>query len=99
MAISYEHRGITKRFMTPNTTGTPNGPVGWWSWIAQAMPHDAEAGGGLMVAVIQFAIALGSTVGGVLFDASGYRSAFVASAIVLLIGAFLTFQTSRAQAR
>lgn len=47
-------------------------PVGWWNWIAQAMPHDAEAGGGLMVAVIQFAIALGSTIGGVLFmKASG----------------------------
>lgn len=74
-------------------------PVGWWSWIAQAMPHDAEAGGGLMVAVIQFAIALGSTVGGLLFDASGYQSTFVASAVVLLIGAFLSFQTSRAQAR
>ena len=74
-------------------------PVGWWNWIAQAMPHDAEAGGGLMVAVIQFAIALGSTVGGVLFDASGYQSTFIASALLLLIGAFLTFQTSRAQAR
>lgn len=74
-------------------------PVGWWSWIAQAMPHDAEAGGGLMVAVIQFAIALGSTVGGLLFDASGYRSTFIASAAVLLAAAFLTFQTSRAQAR
>ena len=74
-------------------------PVGWWNWIAQAMPHDAEAGGGLMVAVIQFAIALGSTVGGILFDASGYQSTFIASAMVLLIGAFLTLQTSRAQAR
>lgn len=28
-------------------------PVGWWSWVAQAMPDKAEAGGGLMVAVIQ----------------------------------------------
>lgn len=74
-------------------------PVGWWSWIAQAMPRDAEAGGGLMVAVIQFSIALGSTVGGVLFDSSGYQSTFIASAMVLLLGAFLTFQTSRAQAR
>jgi predicted MFS family arabinose efflux permease len=72
-------------------------PVGWWSWVAQALPNDAEAGGGLMVAVIQFAIALGSTVGGVLFDASGYQSTFVASAAVLLVGAFLTFQTSRVQ--
>ncbi|MGY4827602.1 MFS transporter [Sphaerotilaceae bacterium SBD11-9] len=72
-------------------------PVGWWSWVAQAMPHDAEAGGGLMVAVIQFAIAVGSTVGGVLFDASGYQSTFVASPVVLSIGAFLTYQTSRTQ--
>lgn len=74
-------------------------PVGWWSWIAQAMPHDAEAGGGLMVAVIQFSIALGSTVGGVLFDASGYQSTFISSAVLLLFAAFLALQTSRAQAR
>lgn len=74
-------------------------PVGWWSWIADAMPEeDAEAGGGLMVAVIQLAIALGSTVGGMLFDGSGYRSTFVASAVVLLLGAFLTLLTSRASA-
>nr|WP_295374719.1 MFS transporter [Pseudoxanthomonas sp.] len=72
-------------------------PVGWWSWIAQALPADAEAGGGLLVAVIQLAIALGSTVGGVLFDHSGYRSTFVASAMVLLLGAFVTLLTSRAQ--
>ena len=63
-------------------------PVGWWSWVAQAMPHDAEAGGGLMVAVIQLAIALGSTMGGLLFDSAGYRSTFVASAAVLLLGLF-----------
>jgi predicted MFS family arabinose efflux permease len=72
-------------------------PVGWWSWIAQAMPKDAEAGGGLMVAVIQLSIALGSTMGGALFDSSGYQSTFVASAAVLLFGAFLTLRTSRSQ--
>ena len=70
-------------------------PVGWWSWIADAMPTDAEAGGGLMVAVIQLAIALGSTMGGVLFDSSGYQSTFVASAAVLLLAAFLSVMTSR----
>ncbi|HDS0927453.1 TPA: MFS transporter [Pseudomonas putida] len=74
-------------------------PVGWWSWIAQAMPNDAEAGGGLMVAVIQFSIAIGSTIGGLLFDSSGYQSTFIASALVLLFGSFLTFQTSRVQAQ
>ncbi|MGT2455312.1 MFS transporter [Cupriavidus basilensis] len=73
-------------------------PVGWWSWIAKAMPTNAEAGGGLMVAVIQLAIALGSTVGGWLFDSSGYQSTFVASAAVLLFAAFLTYLTSRSQA-
>jgi predicted MFS family arabinose efflux permease len=73
-------------------------PVGWWSWIAETMPNDAEAGGGLMVAVVQLAIALGSTAGGMLFDSSGYRSTFVASAAVLLAGAFLTLLTSRSQA-
>ena len=70
-------------------------PVGWWSWLAKTLPGDAEAGGGLMVAVVQLAIALGSTLGGLLFDTSGYQSTFVASAVVLLIAAFLTFLASR----
>jgi hypothetical protein len=49
-------------------------PVGWWSWFAEVMPHNAEAGGGLMVAVIQLAIALGSAMGGLLFDSTGYKA-------------------------
>lgn len=72
-------------------------PVGWWSWIAQAMPNDAEAGGGLMVAVVQFAIASGSTLGGWLFDHSGYQSTFTASAAILLLGAALTVLAMHAQ--
>ncbi|PZP91120.1 MAG: MFS transporter [Variovorax paradoxus] len=71
-------------------------PVGWWLWVARTLPHDAEAGGGLMVAVVQLAIALGSTVGGVLFDSSGYRGTFVFSAGLLLVGAFLVVLTARA---
>lgn len=70
-------------------------PVGWWSWLAQALPKDAEAGGGLMVAVVQLAIALGSTVGGLLFDGSGYRITFLASASLLLLAAVMAFLTSR----
>ncbi|MDP1998509.1 MAG: MFS transporter [Rhodoferax sp.] len=70
-------------------------PVGWWSWLAKTLPQDAEAGGGLMVAVIQLAIALGSSIGGLLFDTSGYHGTFVASAFLLLIAAFLTFLTAR----
>jgi predicted MFS family arabinose efflux permease len=48
-----------------------------------------------MVAVIQLAIALGSTVGGLLFDSRGYQSTFVVSAAVLLLAAFVTVLTSR----
>ena len=70
-------------------------PVGWWLWLSRSLPGDAEAGGGLMVAVIQLCIALGSTLGGVLFDASGYRVTFEASAALLLIAAALALLTSR----
>jgi predicted MFS family arabinose efflux permease len=73
-------------------------PVGWWNWVAQTLPNDAEAGGGLMVAVIQFAIALGATLGGALFDATGHRGTFVVSALLLWLAALLTFQSARAQA-
>lgn len=72
--------------------------VGWWNWIAQALPTEAEAGGGLMVAVIQLTIALGSTLGGMLFDHGGYRSAFAASAGVLLLAACLSLATARSRA-
>lgn len=70
-------------------------PVGWWSWLAQTFPRDAEAGGGLMVAVIQLSIALGSTAGGVLFDGSGYQATFESSAALLIISAVLTLLTAR----
>lgn len=72
-------------------------PVGWWSWLAKALPKDAEAGGGLMVAVIQLSIALGSTLGGLLFDGSGYRMTFLASAILLVLAAVMAYFTSRNQ--
>jgi predicted MFS family arabinose efflux permease len=70
-------------------------PVGWWSWLAATLPEDAEAGGGLMVAVVQLSIALGSTLGGVLFDASGYRATLAASAMLLLVAAMLAWLTGR----
>ncbi|WOI48166.1 MFS transporter [Acidovorax sp. BLS4] len=71
-------------------------PVGWWTWVARALPQDAEAGGGLMVAVVQLAIALGSTAGGWLFDASGYQSTFAAAAGMLLVAAVSVGFTARA---
>lgn len=66
-------------------------PVGWWSWVAKVFPDDAEAGGGLMVAVIQFSIALGATLGGIVFDTFGYEATFIISALILLFAAALTY--------
>ncbi len=78
-------------------------PVAWWTWLAKALPQDSEAGGGLMVAVIQLAIGSGSTLGGFLFDTYGFRATFGASATALAIAAILAavaaMQGNRAQHR
>jgi predicted MFS family arabinose efflux permease len=74
-------------------------PVAWWTWLARSLPQDAEAGGGLMVAVVQLAIAAGATVGGILFDASGYRATFGMSAVVLVIAAGVAWLAAKASAR
>jgi len=54
-------------------------PVAWWTWLSKTLPDDAEAGGGLMVAIIQLSITLGAAVGGVFFDMQGYQSTFLFS--------------------
>ena len=71
-------------------------PVAWWTWLARTLSNHAEAGGGLMVAVVQLAIALGSTVGGLLFDGLGYMSTFAASSILLVTASGLAALMSRA---
>lgn len=70
-------------------------PVGWWTWLSKTMPHEAEAGGGLMVAIIQLAIMLGAIVGGTLFDAWGYRGPFSLAAGLLVVASLLAIVTSR----
>ena len=75
--------------------GTP-APVAWNTWLTRTLPEDAEAGGGLMVAAIQLAITLGATVGGLLFDMSGYQSTFGASAAILVAAGLMAFVTKRA---
>ena len=71
-------------------------PVGWWTWLAWTLPDDAEAGGGLMVAVVQLAIGLGAGVGGLLYDQLGYQATFGAGAVLLVVASGLAVQTSRA---
>ena len=70
-------------------------PVGWWTWMSKVLPNDAEAGGGLMVAVIQLSITLGASTGGLLFDGLGYRATFGASAVILGLSAAIALIAAR----
>ncbi|WP_460135824.1 MFS transporter [Pseudomonas sp. S1_E04] len=74
-------------------------PVGWWTWLAKTLPDDTEAGGGLMVAIIQLAIAAGAMVGGVVVDLSGYPATFGLSAALLCVAAVLAWLAARAGQR
>ena len=74
-------------------------PVAWWTWLARTLPDDAEAGGGLMVAIIQLAIAAGATAGGLVFDLSGYRATFESSAALLVLAAGLAFGCAMASCK
>jgi predicted MFS family arabinose efflux permease len=71
-------------------------PVGWWTWVARTAADNAEAGGGLMVAVVQLAIATGAGFGGILFDRRGYQATFSASAAILVVAALLAILAAQA---
>jgi predicted MFS family arabinose efflux permease len=71
-------------------------PVAWWTWVSRALPGEAEAGGGLMVAVIQLAITLGAALGGMLFDVWGYQATFLASAALLISSSLVGVLAARA---
>lgn len=68
-------------------------PVGWWTWLSKSLPHDAEAGGGLMVAIIQTAIMTGAAGGGFIYDQWGHQTTFLVSAACLVIGSVFAFMT------
>ena len=52
-----------------------------------------------MVAIIQLAIASGAIVGGLVFDANGYRATFELSAALLGVATLLAFVAARAASR
>jgi predicted MFS family arabinose efflux permease len=64
-------------------------PVAWSTWLARSIPDEAESGGGLMVAAIQLAIALGAALGGAVFDISGPRDVFGTAGAVLVLAAMV----------
>ena len=70
-------------------------PVAWWTWVSKALPGAAEAGGGLMVAVVQLAITMGAAVGGLLFDRWGYQATFLTSAALLISSALIAILAAR----
>ncbi len=74
-------------------------PVAWWTWLSRTLPGDAEAAGGLMVAIVQLAITLGAGGGGLLFDAFGHRATFLAAALLLVGSAVLGWAGSHSSHR
>lgn len=70
--------------------------VGWFTWLSRQVPEDAEAGGGLTIAVIQLAITLGAAAGGLLYDAAGHKATFGASAAVLILATIFAGLTTMA---
>ncbi len=74
-------------------------PVAWWTWLARTAPDEAEAGGGLMVAIVQLAITLGATIGGIVFDTAGAVPEFLTSGALLALAALAAFAVARMHSR
>lgn len=70
-------------------------PVAWWTWLSRTLPDDAEAGGGLMVAIVQLAIMSGAAGGGLLFDTGGHGLTFVTSAVILVASGLIGTRSAR----
>ncbi|PXW22806.1 MFS transporter [Paraburkholderia caballeronis] len=61
-------------------------PLCFSVWIQRATPDQPEAGSALFVSVIQIAIALGSSVGGVIVDRLGIPADFMLGSVLALLG-------------
>jgi predicted MFS family arabinose efflux permease len=74
--------------------GSLFGPVApaWSTWVARKVPEHAETGGGLYVAAIQFAAAIGAMGGGVIYDSSGSTGVFGLSAVTWIVSALLIYK-------
>ncbi|HEX8412982.1 MAG TPA: MFS transporter [Sphingomicrobium sp.] len=94
VALGHSPVGVAALLALWGLIGTA-APVAWWTWVSRVLPGEAEAGGGLMVAVVQLAITLGAAVGGMLFDAWGYQATFLASAALLISSALVALLAAR----
>ena len=64
-------------------------PVAWSTWLTRTVPDEAESAGGLLVAAIQLAIAIGAAGGGMIYDFRGATAVFGASSLVLFVAAVM----------
>lgn len=64
-------------------------PVAWSNWVAQTIPDEPESGGGLLVAAIQVAIALGAGGGGMVLSLGGASGVFGLGGMTLITAALL----------
>jgi predicted MFS family arabinose efflux permease len=62
-------------------------PVAWTTWVTRSVPDEAESGGGLLVAAVQVAIAMGAGAGGILVSLGGVASVFMVGGAVLVVAA------------
>lgn len=62
-------------------------PVAWTTWVTRTVPDEAESGGGLLVAAVQVAIAVGAGAGGILMNLGGVASVFMVGGAVLVAAA------------
>ncbi|CAM5198289.1 Purine ribonucleoside efflux pump NepI [Castellaniella defragrans] len=70
-------------------------PMSWSTWVAQAVPDEAEAAGGLIVAAVQTGIAAGAAAGGAIVDTHGVSAVFAAGSIILLAATLLGLIATR----
>ena len=64
-------------------------PVAWSTWLTRTVPDEAESAGGLLVAAVQVAIAIGAAGGGAIYDFKGATAVFGASSLVLFVAAVM----------
>ncbi len=68
-------------------------PVAWSSWVARAVPDQAESAGGMVVAAVQSSIAAGAALGGLVFGLGGIVAVLsVAAAVMLLASLLIAFR-------
>lgn len=73
-------------------------PVAWSSWVARALPDQAESAGGMVVAAVQSSIAAGATLGGIAFRFGGTATVLLTGSMVMGVAAIVIALAMRRQA-